>query len=338
MKIDRRTFGVSLVAASIAPPAVAQSRSGRPPLIVAMGGLTGAAPPASRAAYAAAVAAGADMLGADLACTKDGVVVVRPDVELTIDTDIASRAEYVERRTTRFVGADKRDGWFIDDFNLAELKSLTLKGAVAKTAILSKAGERPGVITLEELIGVARAQSVKTARVVGVWLRLLSPEYFERAGLALEPKVAQGLRLQGYDARAAAAFVATPEKASLATLKEITGVRLVFAPLQPPGAAELDGIAHVASGLALDATALVKSEGRSLADSGLAGAVETAGLGVHALAGRAGLPWPPPPIKSGEARKIFEVITRAGARAIVTGDVASALRGRTDGMRTQAKG
>lgn len=334
--MTRRTLGATLAALAVAPRATGQDAMGRPPSIVAAGGVAGPWPGWTRPAYEAAVAQGADMLGASIAATKDGLVVVTPDVELSGSTDVAAHAEFADRRTTKFMGEDKRDGWFVDDFTLAELKSLSLAAAAGPQA-RGKGSGRAGLMTLDDLVGVARAQSVKTARVVGLWLRLLDPGYFERADLALEPKTAEVLRLQGYDAPAAAAFAASPERSSLAALKELTGVRLVFAPAKAPSVADLEALAHIASAVAVDALDLVSADAKTETDLGLAGRITSAGFGVHALCGRAGETWPKPPLKPRDARRLFETLTRLGVQAIVTDDVATAVRGRAQGMRAPAK-
>ena len=329
MSLTRRTLTTSLVAAAALPAAGrGEDAYRRSALIVALGGGVDAG-----AAFEAAAAQAADMLAGGLVCSKDGVLVVRPDIELSGSTDVAAHPEYADRRTTKFVREVKRDGWFVDDFTLNELKSLAAVDAGARPVRPAKGQERPAILTLEEFIGIARRQSVKAARVVGIWLRLTAPGYFERADLALEPKVARTLRLQGYDARAAAAFVVTPDPASLARLKELTGVRLVLDPGAPPDGAALAALAAKASAITADALQLIAPTVRAMADTGLTTRLHQSGLGVHAIAGAGSAPWPPPPLRPSDSRRLFEALARLGVEAIVTRDVATAVRGREAASR-----
>ena len=331
MSLTRRTLTTSLAAAALPAPGRVQDAYRRSALVVASGGDAGAA-----AGFEAAAAQGADMLAGGVACSKDGVLIVRPDLELSGSTNVAAHPEYADRRTTKFVQETKREGWFVDDFTLSELKSLTAVQAGARPARPVKGQERPGILTLEEFIGLARHESVRAARVVGLWLRLTAPAYFETADLALEPKVARTLRLQGYDARAAAAFVVTPDRASLARLKELTGVRLVLDAASPPDDAGLATLAGKAAAITADALQLAVPSARTIGDTGLTARLHRAGLGVHALAGGSAS-WPPPPLRPSDSRRLFEALARMGVDAIVTSDVAAAVRGRDAANRPASR-
>ncbi len=76
------------------------------------------------ASYAKAIADGADFVEPDLCSTKDGVLVARHEPDITETTDVAKHPEFAARRTTRSIDGHALTGWFVDDFTLAELKTL----------------------------------------------------------------------------------------------------------------------------------------------------------------------------------------------------------------------
>ena len=76
------------------------------------------------AAYAQAIADGADYIEPDLVMTGDGMMVARHENEISGTTDVASHPEFASRRTSKVIDGQKVDGWFTEDFTLAELKTL----------------------------------------------------------------------------------------------------------------------------------------------------------------------------------------------------------------------
>ena len=55
---------------------------------------------------------------------SDGHLVVRHENEIGSTTDVADHPEFADRRTTKTVDGVEKDGWFTEDFTLAELKTL----------------------------------------------------------------------------------------------------------------------------------------------------------------------------------------------------------------------
>lgn len=60
----------------------------------------------------------------DIVASRDGVLVVRHENEISGTTDVASRPEFAERRTTKTVDGVRLTGWFTEDFTWAELQTL----------------------------------------------------------------------------------------------------------------------------------------------------------------------------------------------------------------------
>jgi glycerophosphoryl diester phosphodiesterase len=109
-----------------AAPSFAQSKVERlnastKPLLFAHRGASALRPEHTLASYAKAIADGADYVEPDLVMTKDGVLVARHENYLSETTDVGTRPEFATRRTKKTIDGETHDGWFVDDFTLAEL-------------------------------------------------------------------------------------------------------------------------------------------------------------------------------------------------------------------------
>lgn len=94
------------------------------PLIVGHRGACRYRPEHIRASYLLAARLGADFLESDLVMTGDGQLICRHEPELSRTMDVAARAEFAARRTTKTVGGRRTTGWFAEDFTLAEVQTL----------------------------------------------------------------------------------------------------------------------------------------------------------------------------------------------------------------------
>ena len=94
------------------------------PFVIAHRGASGYRPEHTAAAYQLAAQMGANFIEVDLVATQDHVLVARHEPELSKTTDIATRHEFTGRKTTKLVDGVETTGWFVEDFTLAELKTL----------------------------------------------------------------------------------------------------------------------------------------------------------------------------------------------------------------------
>src|SRR5208283_830053 len=96
-------------------------------------------------------------------------------------------------------------GWFAEDFTLAELKTLFSRERLSamRPQNLKYNGKEP-ILTLAEVLQVARDGCVRTARTVGVCPRLMRVGYFAELNLTVDERLAQELTTEGYVAPAAA--------------------------------------------------------------------------------------------------------------------------------------
>ena len=56
--------------------------------------------------------------------TRDGVLVARHEPEIGGTTNVADHPEFASRRRTQAIDGETMNGWFTEDFTLAELKTL----------------------------------------------------------------------------------------------------------------------------------------------------------------------------------------------------------------------
>ncbi len=179
-------------------PAVAQ------PLIIAHRGASGERPEHTRSAYELAIEQGADVIEPDLVMSKDGVFIDRHENEIGSTTDVASRADYADRKTTKTIDGVVTTGWFTEDFTLAELKTLRAKERLPAIRPGSAAfdGQEP-ILTFDEVVAIARTASARTGRTIAVAPELKHPTYFVGVGLPMEDAFVaelERLNLTGADA------------------------------------------------------------------------------------------------------------------------------------------
>src|SRR5687767_568657 len=127
------------------------------PIVIAHRGASGYRPEHTLAAYELAIQMGADFIEPDLVSTRDGVLVARHENEISGTTDVAMHPEFAERRTEKVVDAMAVEGWFTEDFTLAELKTLRAREGMPQIRPDNAAYDGQFEIpTLQEVIDLAR--------------------------------------------------------------------------------------------------------------------------------------------------------------------------------------
>src|SRR5215210_8166858 len=92
------------------------------PVVIGHRGAPAYRPEHTTASYELAIDLGAELIEHDVVVSRDGVLVVRHESELSLSTDIVTRAEFADRRTTKQIDDRVCTGWFAEDFTLAELR------------------------------------------------------------------------------------------------------------------------------------------------------------------------------------------------------------------------
>ncbi|MFM6974583.1 MAG: glycerophosphodiester phosphodiesterase family protein [Agromyces sp.] len=92
--------------------------------IIGHRGASGYRPEHTEAAYRLAIELGVDALEPDLVLSRDGVVIIRHEHDLSHSTDVADRSEFADRQREGFGEDGPVIGWFTEDFDWAELATL----------------------------------------------------------------------------------------------------------------------------------------------------------------------------------------------------------------------
>lgn len=168
-------------------------------MIIGHRGACGYRPEHTRAAYELAFALGADAVEPDVVATKDGVLVIRHENEISATTDVASRPEFAHLHTTKEVDGLRRTGWFTEDFTWAELSTLRAIERVPDLRQPSSSFDRLyPVMRLSQLFDLVNRQSERVGRELGLVVELKHATYFEGLGLPLDELFAQTLRDSGW--------------------------------------------------------------------------------------------------------------------------------------------
>jgi len=216
--------GLAAGAALAALPALGQAqRPASKATLYAHRGASALRPEHTLAAYAKAIADGADFVEPDLVCTKDGVLVARHENAISDTTDVATRAEFASRKTRKTIDGESHEGWFVSDFTLAELKTLRAVERLPKMRGTAYDGQFQ-VVSLEEVIDFVAAESAARGRLIGLVPELKHSSWFAGAGLALEERFVATLKAHEYTRRAPVT-VQSFETANLKALRKVIGPR-----------------------------------------------------------------------------------------------------------------
>ena len=195
------------------------------PIVIAHRGASGYLPDHTVEAYELAIELGADFIEPDLVATKDGELIARHEPNLIATTDVASRAEFAERRRKVTVDSVSEDGFFARDFTLAEIKTLS---AVQQFAERDQTfNGRFKIPTFAEIIALAKRKSQEKNRVIGVYPETKHPSYHRTLGLALEDRLVAALKNTGWHQRDAPVFIQSFEPSSLRYLRERLAVKQI---------------------------------------------------------------------------------------------------------------
>jgi glycerophosphoryl diester phosphodiesterase len=245
--------------------------------VIAHRGLPARFPEHTLEGYRRAIELGADYIEPDLVVSRDGVLVARHENELSFTTDVAQR--FPDRRSRRTIDGVQLDGWFAEDFTLAELRTLR-----TRQAFDDRPHDRDGlsvIPTFDEVLDLAVTASHELGRRIGVYPETKHPTYFEGIGLPQGPEVLRRLAAHGFSDHHDPAFVQSFERGNLEVLRRVTRLRLIRL-LDPvngmPNAADLREIATYADGVGVEKSAVIAWDGRP---TDLVRLAHDAGLLVH---------------------------------------------------------
>jgi glycerophosphoryl diester phosphodiesterase len=167
------------------------------PVVIGHRGAPAYRPEHTIASYELAIDLGAELIEPDVVVSRDGVLVVRHESELSWSTDVSSRSEFADRRTTKLVEDGPCTGWFAEDFTLAELRTLRAVERMPEIRPLNTAYDgRFGILTLAEVVDLARSRST-AHRQIRVLAELKHPGWSGEQGLPMAELVSEELRRIG---------------------------------------------------------------------------------------------------------------------------------------------
>ena len=198
---------------------------GKPPLVIAHRGASGYRPEHTIASYTLAIEQGADYIEPDLVATRDGHLVARHEPMLDDTTDVKSRPQFADRRTTKMLDGKSVTAFFASDFTLAEIKQLR---AVQSNPARSKEYDgRFEIPTFEEILDLAERESARRGRTIGIYPETKHPSFHIELNLPLEDRLLAALGKRKLDRPDGPVFIQSFESANLQYLRTKTRLPLV---------------------------------------------------------------------------------------------------------------
>lgn len=323
------------------------AQAAAPVLIIAHRGASGERPEHTLAGYERAIDKGADFIEPDLVVTRDGVLVARHENEISGTTDVGSHPEFASRKTTKTIDGQQVQGWFVEDFTLAELRTLRARERLPqlRPANARFDGLYP-IPTFAEILALVRAKEAETGRRVGIYPELKHPTFLAGLGFDTASTLLAQLAAAGYSAKRDPIFIQCFEVATLESLRKRTALRLVQLVSADGGPADRPSVTYAdmttAKGMA-DVAAYADAIGAEaslvLDDAGrptpFAAMVHKAGLDLHVWTLRKENAFLPARLRIGAdlaARgcyeRLFDQMARAGVDGVFTDDPALAIAAR----------
>jgi glycerophosphoryl diester phosphodiesterase len=194
------------------------------PLVIGHRGASGHRPEHTLEAYQLAIEMGADFIEPDLVSTKDGVLIARHENEISETTDVAKK--FPTRKATKIIDGQSITGWFTEDFTLEEIKTLTTKERLSFRN--QKYNGQFQIPTFEEILNLAKTESEKRKRSIGIYPETKHPSYFQSLKLPLDQKLIEVLRSANLDRQKNPIFIQSFEPTILQTLKTQTTDPLIL--------------------------------------------------------------------------------------------------------------
>jgi glycerophosphoryl diester phosphodiesterase len=195
------------------------------PIIIGHRGACGYRPEHTLASYELAIEMGADYIEPDVVSTKDGILIVRHENNISETTDVSKRREFANRKTTKLIDGKAVTGWFTEDFTLAEIKTLRAKERLPfRNHSFDGQFEIP---TLQEVIDLAKRKSSEIGRTIGIYPETKHPSYFQSIHLALEMPLVALLKANGYTNHNEPVFIQSFEVENLQKLSQMTDLQLI---------------------------------------------------------------------------------------------------------------
>jgi glycerophosphoryl diester phosphodiesterase len=155
-----------------------------PPLIIGHRGAPAYRPEHTLASYELALSQGAAAVEPDLVSTKDGVLVLRHEHDISATTDVAAHPEFAARRRLGPVAGALVEGWFTEDFTWDELATLRARERIPALRPANAAyDDQLGLLRFEDLLSLVAAHNRRAPASVVVVAEIKDDAYFRTLGI-----------------------------------------------------------------------------------------------------------------------------------------------------------
>ncbi|WP_254259224.1 glycerophosphodiester phosphodiesterase family protein [Leucobacter chinensis] len=178
------------------------SLSSSTPIVIGHRGAPGYRPEHTASSYRLSFELGADAVEPDVVATRDGVLVVRHENEISGTTDVADHPKFRDRKTTRVIDGVSHTGWFTEDFTWAELQTLRATERLRKVRSdnLAYEGQEP-MLRLAEVLAIVDEVADQRETAPGVVIEVKHATYFASIGISIAELLHRELRLAGWQDR-----------------------------------------------------------------------------------------------------------------------------------------
>ncbi|MFG6502924.1 glycerophosphodiester phosphodiesterase family protein [Microbacterium sp. P05] len=169
------------------------------PLIIGHRGAPGYRPEHTRSSYELAMRQGVDAVEPDVVVSRDGVLVVRHENEISATTDVSQHPEFAARRTTKTIDGERLTGWFVEDFTWDELATLLCRERLPGLRPASAAfDDTEPMLRLVDLFDLVATTAATLERTVGVVVEIKHATFFAGEGWDLAALVDAEVRAAGW--------------------------------------------------------------------------------------------------------------------------------------------
>jgi glycerophosphoryl diester phosphodiesterase len=232
--VDRRLMLMGLVALSacstrpFATKRPFMTLNKQKPIIIAHRGASGHRPEHTLSSYQLGIDMGADFIEPDLVMTKDGHLVCRHENEIGGTTDVATKPEFAGRKAVKIIDGERFEGWFTEDFTLAELKTLRARERLPHLRPANMAYDGQDEIpTFGEVLKLIKGKKTPSGLPVGIYPETKHPSYFSGLGLSFDTPLVATIKGAGLDDAGAQIYVQSFEVANLKRLAGLTKAPLI---------------------------------------------------------------------------------------------------------------
>ena len=235
----------------------AATLSGAAPIVIGHRGASGYRPEHTLAAYRLAIAQGANYIERDLVMSKDGALLARHEpmlarVDLNPDgslkylngvpvlnrtdtsTNVWQLPQYAGRLTVKTLDGTKVGGWWAEDFTAAELRAdIRAQERLRDLRVANNRYNDQEVIPrLQEVIDLAKSESARLGRTVGIYPETKHPTYFAAVAatngvMRMEDRLVSILHANYGNVASAPVYIQSFEVSNLQYVNTQTDIRTV---------------------------------------------------------------------------------------------------------------